>query len=314
MRRTFIVGCPRSGTTIVQAMLARHPDVATLPETAFFEQLYGELHWRWRDHGVAHRSRRAQELGFARRVGRQALRQLQIRLGGDDIAVPLRLGACIERFTGLLDDHAAAGGNTLWIEKTPNHLLYIPEIERHVPEARFVHVIRTGMDVVASIADANLHYDDNHGFGGDAKLWARRWNRAVALHGRHIGRPNHHFVFLDDFVRDTPREWRRLCEALQLNPEAPLAEACTQPIADLADEPWKRHAVHGTLRAPRSKASALFGPDLLTWLAQRLVTLEPLRQQCRAAGSDDVPADAQTPSRLRAATSSRPAPRTIGPA
>jgi hypothetical protein len=282
MQRIFIVGCPRSGTTIVQAMLARHPQVLTLPETALFERLYGELAARWGDHGVSSRPRAALRLGFARRGGRRALNQLQRKLGAGGAPAPLRMAACIERFVQMLDGLAIEAGRDRWIEKTPNHLLYIAEIERHIPEARFVHVIRPGLDVLASIADANLHYDDNHGFGGDAKLWANRWNRAVAIHRRHIGRPHHHFVFLDDFVRDTAGEWRRLCEALALDPAAPLDQACGQAIADLADEPWKRQAVQGRLRTPRSKAQALFGPELLTWLAQRLVTLEPLREQCQA--------------------------------
>ena len=279
MQRIFIVGCPRSGTTIVQAMLARHPQVLTLPETALFERLYGDLSARWCDRGVSSRPRLGMQLGFARQGGRRALARLQWKLGAGTARAPLRMGACVERFVQLLDDLTVEAGRNLWIEKTPNHLLYIPEIERHVPEARFVHVVRHGLDVLASIADANLHYDDNHDFGGDAKLWANRWNQAVAIHRRYIGRPNHHVVFLEDFVRDTTGEWRRLCHALTLDPEAPLDQVCGQSVADLADEPWKRQAVHGWLRPPRSKAQALFGPELLSWLSQRLVTLEPLRRQ-----------------------------------
>ncbi|MBW8824694.1 MAG: sulfotransferase, partial [Xanthomonadales bacterium] len=159
---------------------------------------------------------------------------------------------------------------------------YIPEIERHVPGVRFVHVVRHGLDVLASIADANMHYDDNHDFGGGMKLWANRWNRAIAIHRCYIGRPNHHIVFLDDFAHDTAGEWRRLCEALSLDPDMPLDEACGQSIADLADEPWKRQAIDGRLRPPRSKAQALFGPETLSWLSQRLVTLDPLREQRHA--------------------------------
>ncbi|MDE1965034.1 MAG: sulfotransferase [Xanthomonadaceae bacterium] len=308
MRRTFIVGCPRSGTTLIQAMLARHPDVATLPETALFEHLFGELHWRWGDRGVARRRRRGLARGFAREFGRRVLQDWEQRLEGTSRPAPWRLATCIDRFVALLDTHAARAGRTMWIEKTPNHLLYIPEIARHVPEARFVHVIRNGLDVVASIADANLHHDDNHGFGGDAKLWADRWNRATALHRRHVGEPNHHFVFLDDFVRDVPSGWRRLCLALDLDPDASLAETCSQPIADLADEPWKRNAIGGKPRLPRSKARALFGPALLDWLTQRLVSLEPLQRQCRAADHR------HGLSRLRARASDRAAPATTGPA
>jgi hypothetical protein len=291
MQRIFIVGCPRSGTTIVQAMLARHPQVLTLPETALFERLYGELAARWGDHGVSSRPRRAMQLGFARQGGRHALASLQRKLGTGGGPAPLRMAACVERFVQMLDGLAVEAGRDSWIEKTPNHLLYISEIEQYVPDARFVHVVRPGLDVLASIADANLHYDDNHGFGGDAKLWANRWNRAVAIHRRHIGRPNHHVVFLDDFVRDTAGEWRRLCEALALDPQAPLDQACGQPVADLADEPWKRQAVHGRLRPPRSKAQALFGPELLAWLSQRLVALEPLREQCRLDNDTAITAD-----------------------
>jgi hypothetical protein len=39
MKRVFIVGCPRSGTTLVQALLARYPGVHSFPETRFFEAL-----------------------------------------------------------------------------------------------------------------------------------------------------------------------------------------------------------------------------------------------------------------------------------
>ncbi|NJL55543.1 sulfotransferase [bacterium] len=31
----FLVGCPRSGTTLLQSMLASHPQIASFPETKF---------------------------------------------------------------------------------------------------------------------------------------------------------------------------------------------------------------------------------------------------------------------------------------
>ncbi|MGN6739217.1 sulfotransferase family protein [Dyella sp.] len=285
MRRIFIVGCPRSGTTIVQAMLARHQQVFTLPETALFEQLYGDLAWRWGDYGITRRTRRSVQMGFARRAGRHALAQLARQLGFVRTAAPWRLQTCVDRFVSMLDQATMSAGRELWIEKTPNHLLYLSEITCHIPEARFVHVIRSGMDVLASIADANLRFDDNHGFGGGTKLWANRWNRAVEIHGRYADHPRHHFIFLDDFIQDAASAWSRLCNALGLDPCMPLDTACTQPIADLTEEPWKERAVKGRPELPRSKANALFGPRLHAWLEQRLVTLEPLRNRCLAAAT-----------------------------
>ena len=34
--RAFLIGCPRSGTTLLQSLLFSHPDVISFPETFFF--------------------------------------------------------------------------------------------------------------------------------------------------------------------------------------------------------------------------------------------------------------------------------------
>lgn len=36
----FLVGCPRSGTTLLQRLLDAHPDVAVAPETFFVERFW----------------------------------------------------------------------------------------------------------------------------------------------------------------------------------------------------------------------------------------------------------------------------------
>jgi len=286
MQRIFIVGCPRSGTTLVQAMLARHPAVLTLPETAFFEHLCGDLKWRWGDRDVRPQRRRLrQRLGFARKRAHAALGMLQRRLSNEAARLPwpLRTESCARRFVDLLDARAHAEGRTAWIEKTPYHLLYIPEIEYHVPNARFVHVIRPGEDVLASIADANLRYENNNAFGGGTVHWSRRWNRAAQIHREHARQPHHHFVFLDDLTRDKHREWLRLCAFLQIDAAAELDASCDQPIADLQSEPWKRDALSGQPGQTRRKAESMFGPQVREWLRRQLTPYEELRRSCKGA-------------------------------
>ena len=284
MQRIFIVGCPRSGTTLVQAMLARHPAVLTLPETAFFEHLCGDLRWRWGDRDARPQRRRLrQRLGFAHKRAREALETLQRRLSSEATRRPwpLRTDSCVRRFIDMLDARAQTEGRTAWIEKTPYHLLYIPEIERHVPDARFVHVIRPGEDVLASIADANMRYENNNAFGGGTLHWSRRWNRAAQIHREYAQQPRHHFVFLDDLTRDQQREWRRLCSFLHIDDTAELDASCDQSIADLRNEPWKRDAVSGLPGKARHKAENMFGPQVRDWLHRQLTPYEELRRSCK---------------------------------
>lgn len=279
MQRTFVVGCPRSGTTIVQAMLARHPEVFTLPETGFFPRLLGGLHHRLGDEGAkpARRSM-ARRLGLTRRYGRREFLELERALLGEEHQskrAPWLQETCIKRFIEMLDGVTRQAGRSVWIEKTPHHLLYLPEIERYMPEARFIHVIRPGVDVLASITDAELRYD-NKAFGGGLMQWIRRWNRAAEIHRSRIGARNHHLVFLEDLVRNPVDEWQRLCSFLGLSTTVDLDQACHQNIADPKAEPWKRDALSGQLQQASSKVDSLFGPQLREWLRERLMSYEDL--------------------------------------
>lgn len=181
----------------------------------------------------------------------------------------------MKRFVALLDDLAGQASRLAWIEKTPYHLFYLPEIGHYLPDARFIHVIRPGMDVLASVTDADLRYD-NRAFSGGLMQWVRRWNRAMDIHRSRIGTPNHHFVFLEDLVHNPAEEWQRLCRFLGLSTHVELDQTCHQNIADPKVEPWKQDALSGLPQQADSKVENLFGPQLREWLHERLTSYESL--------------------------------------
>jgi Sulfotransferase family len=260
-------------------MLARHPEVFTLPETGFFPRLLGGLHHRLGDEGAKPRRRTlARRLGLTRRYGRREFLALQRSLLGTEqqpSRAPWFQDTCVAHFIAMLDGLAERAGRSEWIEKTPHHLLYLPEIEQYLPDARFIHVIRPGMDVLASITDAELRYD-NKAFSGGLMQWALRWNHAVDVHRSRIGVRNHHFVFLEDLVRNPAEEWQRLCGFLGLSTSVELDQTCHQNIADPKVEPWKRDALSGLPQQADSKVENLFGPQLREWLRERLSSYEDL--------------------------------------
>lgn len=260
-------------------MLARHPQVFTLPETSFFPRLFGGLHHRLGDEDAKPRRRTlSRRLGLTRRYGRREFLALQRSLMGAEqphSRAPWRETTCVTRFIAMLDDLAAHAGRSMWIEKTPHHLLYLPEIEHYLPNARFIHVIRPGMDVLASITDAELRYD-NKSFSGGLMQWVRRWNRAAEVHRSRIGFHNHHFIFLEDLTHNPTEEWQRLCKFLELPANVELDRACLQNIADPKVEPWKRNALSGLPHQSESKVENLFGPHMRECLRERLTSYEEL--------------------------------------
>jgi len=284
MRRIFVVGCPRSGTTLVQAMIARHPDVFSLRETCFLRAVLGDLELRWGDLG-AHGDRQwYHRAGMARSSGRRLLRQMEQRYSARPPRKPAPRSwpACVRRYVKLLDAVASREGRSHWVEKTPDHLLYLDEIAVHVPDAMFVHVLRDGLDVVASVADADMHYhQQTAGFRGGIVQWSKRWNRAMELHVARLGRPNNHALCLEDLIADPDGEWRRLRDFLDLDRNSDLLSRPGWAIADMQSEPWKNAAFSGSTCSPHSKVTALFGTQSLAWLQEHLTDYEAIHAAVR---------------------------------
>jgi hypothetical protein len=133
----FVVGCPRSGTTWVQQLLASHPCIRTGQESDLFDLYIGPQLRAWqRELDPASSGRGGVGLGcyFTDGEFRSALREYMLRL--------------LEPMIGQLQP------GELFLEKTPSHVLYVPEIRALLPEARFIHVLRDARETAASLLKA----------------------------------------------------------------------------------------------------------------------------------------------------------------
>jgi hypothetical protein len=281
MHRVFVVGFPRSGTTIVQAWLAHQLDVFTLPETSFFEHACGNLALRWGDRDARDESRLWHRMGAIHGAARRTYAQVALALGERPRRLPSSLRAASAEFIGLLDRAAERNGAAGWIEKTPNHVYYVDEIERLVPGATFVHVVRRGEDALASIVDAQIGFDSFHGSIAD---WARRWNAAMHVHERCAGRTNHIVVSYEAFS-SSARERSRIARFLGL-PARLRNSATSLEIADAERYPWIASATSGVIRPAERKRDAIFGPRVAAWLSQTLSDFVPPHAGTRLGGTD----------------------------
>jgi tetratricopeptide (TPR) repeat protein len=123
----FLVGFPRSGTTLLHQALAAHPDIEVLEELEFFDEVRRD----WLD---------GPELGSGLNSGLQGLSGL----GSHD------LQAARQQYLSALAAQRRQPDRPLVIDKLPLNLVYLFLIHRLFPEARILFLLRDPRDVCLS--------------------------------------------------------------------------------------------------------------------------------------------------------------------
>ena len=81
----------------------------------------------------------------------------------------------------------------------------MPVIRRHLPGVRFVHILRDGPDVVASLWDARRRYPESWGWLGGLDDMVRLYNRYLRAARRVRGHADTFILLYSDLVeRNTP--------------------------------------------------------------------------------------------------------------
>ncbi len=197
----FIVGAGRSGTTWLQLMLGAHPLVATGQESQLFNNYLRTLYEQWN-----------RELQYPET---DKLRKHGITSFIDESRfVELIRSFAISIFDNVL---TAKPGATIFLEKSPNNSFNIDLIFKCFPDARFIHMIRDGRDVVTSMLAAKSSWGRQWApdYGFDA---ASEWVQAVSESQRLQHMSDRYIeVRYEDLLASGVRELGRLYDFLDLN-------------------------------------------------------------------------------------------------
>jgi len=147
---TFIVGCGRSGTTLLKMILNSHPDLAIPVESHFIYDIARRIVSGRFPASLTHPNDWNRFLEYLKNH-----RYLN-RWG---ISLPLlfkRLEGIEDRtyasmFTTIFKEFMQDEGKPRWGDKTPMNVNYIFLIDHFFPKAKFVHIIRDGRDVALSL-------------------------------------------------------------------------------------------------------------------------------------------------------------------
>ncbi|MGF1524208.1 MAG: sulfotransferase [Leptolyngbyaceae cyanobacterium] len=234
-RAFFIVGCPRSGTTLLQQMLDAHPEVAVAPETHFMR-----LFWNARDeYGDLTEDHNYQQL-LDKIIALPEFLEMEL-----DAQEFLETAWHVKRtyaviFQLLLEKFAHRRSAKIIGEKTPNHVLYMPAIQTLFPNARFIHIVRDPRSVVNSWRSVPWSKGT---VTGDAEMW--RYYVSAAQRKPPSEKNQLFTLHYEKLVLEPERTLRSLCQFLDLEFE-PVMLDYHQKQSNLVNtrrEPWKGNAV-----------------------------------------------------------------------
>lgn len=226
----FVVGVPRSGTTLLRLQLDAHPQLAIPPETGWALAVADE------PSGPAELAARLRaletwpdaEIGDA---------ELDAVLTGVD---PWSTG---EGLRALYRAYARRHGKPRWGDKTPLHLEHLPRITELLPEAHVVHIIRDGRDVAVSLRPLPFAPGD-----GSIEAIAAAWRDQIACARSVLDAvPHYREIRYEALVADPAGVLAELCDWLELPFDPAMLRAHERAAERLAEGPDVRASSAGMI-------------------------------------------------------------------
>lgn len=162
----FIVGCGRSGTTLLRLMMDSHPSLAVPPESHFIPSIWKRRTEYLSDEGLDV-ARLVRDISSHPRVQEWNLREDKLQSRICSLHQP-SFADVVEAF---FISYADCVGKPRWGDKTPHYVRHVELIGSLFPQSKFIHVVRDGRDVALSFLDVNWGPTTVH---EAAEYWRKR--------------------------------------------------------------------------------------------------------------------------------------------
>jgi hypothetical protein len=211
----FVVGCPRSGTTLLQRMLDNHPQLTVSNDTHFIiDAVKTTLR---QDQQPRMNPALLEDVINYRRTYRLGLENVDFQQAAIDSDTYAEFVAKLYNLRGARQNKPFSG------EKTPNYCRQIPALHTLFPSSRFIHIVRDGRDTTLS---ALRWATDTKGPGkwglwkedpvGTCALWWRWQAGAGDRDGRALPNGLYRSLRYEDLVSNPESELREIAKLLGL--------------------------------------------------------------------------------------------------
>lgn len=212
----FLVGAPRSGTTLLTAMLNAHSKIAAGPETHFFSKISIREYQKmiedplWPLQAV-------DKFDSLTLAGQRVLDLFNIskkEFYEKLIHADKSVQGIINTFYSIYLERRK---KEIWLEKTPNHILHLDLIRKEFPEAKIIRIVRDPRDVCESMLKLKWTY--NH--ISNAYIWNYWFNKSKYFFESD---PNVYTIKYEDLITNLEAELRKICNFLSIDFELEMLD------------------------------------------------------------------------------------------
>ncbi len=200
----FIVGNPRSGTTLLRFILSSHSRIYIPEETGFLPHL---------SHYLNRELSRVEVEQLIRRIGRMNAEWFGMVQDYDAFYAGLPVPTLTHVLDQLYQLKLAPHGAVRWGDKGPSYVRVLKPIDSIFPTAKYIHMIRDGRDCTLS---AMKKWGQRYWYY-DTYYLMQAWRRNVAAGcaaASWLGKDRYLEVRYEDLVNDVSSAIRRICDFL----------------------------------------------------------------------------------------------------
>jgi len=252
----FIVGCPRSGTTLVNFILNKHESCFILNEKG----LYCNLLKRWTLQRTSTDRDREVFVRLMQSIvdAHQEINLLSSEEVRESVAeVTPRWDLLLESFMSALRRRHKPTAQ-IWGDKTPNNTFYVDEIAKRHPDARFIYVYRHPGHVLESMSKLDFPYTGNDRLANSFVL--KEYIAAYESQKSCLGADQRLEVKYENLVQMPEAVTKEMCSFLEIDFDPAMMESAPRSTRMLFG--WPSSKAWGEIRPQASSQTA--ESDLLT--------------------------------------------------
>lgn len=227
----FIVGCPRSGTTLLAQLLSELFD-ASIVESHFIIKYYAEANRCLQNNTSQGFLNLLQAI-----LKERPVQQWQLDINPKTMFEELRPVTYVKIVNYISTKRAQKEGTLNWGDKTPYYMLYLNILHELYPEAKFVGIVRDGRDVALSLLRKN--WGPNNVYA-----CAQTWQKYNTKHRDLISRLKNENLFFEIFyeklLQEPANTLRELADFFRFEIDDMKIDKLTGSINSQNFYKWKR--------------------------------------------------------------------------